>query len=81
MLPKVEGVGGVWWQPIDALMVLIIPLPPPQYPICLCKPLFSCLDDPVLSFIKPVKSSLLLSHCYSDKPIYDHILMGCGLLS
>lgn len=57
-------------------MVLIIPLPPPQYPSCLGKPLFSCLDDPVLSFIKPMKSSLLLSHCYSDKPIYDHILMG-----
>lgn len=75
-LPKLEGVGGVWWQPTDALMVLIIPLPPPQYPSCLCKPLFSCLDDPVLSFIKPMKSSLLLSHCYSDKPIYDHILMG-----
>lgn len=57
-------------------MVLIIPLPPPQYPSCLGKPLFSCLDDPVLSFIKPMKSCLLLSHCYSDKPIYDHILMG-----
>lgn len=59
---------------MDALMVLMALLPP--LTVCLCKPLFSCLDDPVLSFIKAMKSSILLGHGYSDKPIYAHILMG-----
>jgi hypothetical protein len=51
-------------------------------PFRLCKPVFSCLDDLVFSFIiKTVKSSLLLDPNYSDKLIYVHLLMALWLLS
>lgn len=53
------------------LMALLTPLT-----VSFCKPLFSCLDDRVLSLIKAMKSSILLGRGYSDKPIYVHILMG-----